>query len=85
MDAINDYNNSSKSDDRQCGAATSKSTTAIFPSGMVPNWDTKILKASLHSTQDREPRNPLRGLADDDAYAERPDIQSHGGTLIRMM
>lgn len=78
-------NHSSKSGDRQRGATgktrtTSKpTTTAKFPSGLVPNWQTKVSKASAsHSTQDhKHAESPLGGLVDDDAYAEQSHIPDH--------
>ena len=43
----------------------------------MPNWQTKVSKAS-HSTQDHpRTRSPLGGLADDDAHAELPDVPDH--------
>ena len=68
-------NHSSKSGDKQRGSSSSKPTTAKFPSGLVPNWQTKVSKASHATTRDRQPaRSPLGGLVDNDAHAERPDI-----------
>ena len=71
MNAIN--NLSSKSGNKQHGATTSKSTAAAkFPSGLVLNWQTKVLILKVsHSTQDHQhARSPLGGLSDDDAHAE---------------